>query len=52
MKFKARIRNEYAKIAYKIVQSMEMVDEHNYYDLSRNIERDVQRMIGRLKYRQ
>ena len=38
-------------MAKKIIQYSEMVDESNFYDLSRGIEKDVQRMIGRLKYR-
>ena len=50
-KFKKRILHEYIGVASKIVKAMHVVDETNYYDISRNIERDVQRMIGRLKYR-
>ena len=37
--------------AGKVVSSMHIVNEGNYYDISRNIEKEVQRMIGRLKYR-
>ena len=50
-KFKKRILHEYVDLAGKVVNSMHIVNENNYYDISRNIEKEVQRMIGRLKYR-
>ena len=50
-KFKKRILKEYLQLTHKVLNTSSMIDENNYYELSRNIERDVQRMIGRLKYR-
>ena len=51
IKFKKRILGEYIDLTNKVLKTSTMIDESNYYDLSRQIEREVQRMIGRLKYR-
>tara|TARA_R110002012_G_scaffold190277_2_gene357866 strand:+ start:655 stop:822 length:168 start_codon:yes stop_codon:yes gene_type:complete len=51
LQFKKRILGEYLDLSNKILKTATIVDENNYFDLSRQIERDVQRMIGRLKYR-
>ena len=50
-KFKKRILGEYLDLSNKVLKTATIIDESNYYDMSRQIEREVQRMIGRLKYR-
>mgnify|MGYP003131507293 CR=1 FL=1 len=49
--FKKRILREYLDLTNKVLNTTSIIDEHNYYELSMNIEKSVQRMIGRLKYR-
>ena len=51
IKFKKRILGEYLDLSNKVLKTATIIDESNYYDMSRQIEREVQRMIGRLKYR-
>lgn len=50
-KFKKRLLHEYLDLTHRVLNTAHIIDETNYYDLSVNIERSVQRMIGRLKYR-
>jgi hypothetical protein len=50
-KFKQKILNEYIDLTDKVLQTTKIINEYNYFDMSRNIEKEVQRMIGRLKYR-
>ena len=50
-RFKKRIIKEYVGLIGKVTDSIYIVNEENYYDVSRNLEKAVQRMIGRLKYR-
>jgi len=49
--FKKRIVAEYLNLTSSVLNAASIINENNYYDLSRNIEREVQRMIGRLKYK-
>ena len=49
--FRKRLIHEYLDLTNKVLDTARIVDETNYYDLSINIEKSVQRMIGRLKYR-
>ena len=50
-KFKKRIIREYLQLTGKILNTVPIVDESNYFIMTQNIEKEVQRMIGRLKYR-
>ena len=50
-KFKKRLLHEYLDLTHRVLNTAQIIDETNYYDLSINLERSVQRMIGRLKYR-
>ena len=50
-RFKKEILKEYAGISLYIANAMRIVNETNHFDISRSIERETQKMIGRLKYR-
>jgi len=50
-KFKKRIIREYLQLTSKILNTVPVVDESNYFVMTQNIEREIQKMIGRLKYR-
>ena len=49
--FKKQIVREYLELTNKVLTTVQIINETKYFDMSRNIEREVQRMIGRLKYR-
>ena len=50
-KFKKKIIHEYLELTNKILTTTQIINERNYFDMRRNIEKEVQQMIGRLKYR-
>jgi|6_EtaG_2_1085325.scaffolds.fasta_scaffold105157_3 hypothetical protein len=50
-KFKKEILKEYISITSYILNCTKIVNETNYFDISRSIERESQKMIGRLRYR-
>ena len=50
-KFKKEIIKEYIGMTSYILNCTKIVNESNYFDISRSIERESQKMIGRLKYR-
>ena len=50
-KLKKIILKEYIDMTTYIVNCTKIVNETNHYDISRSIQREAQKMIGRLKYR-